>query len=188
MGWLKRLAIVTLALFALLMVIGLLVPKRYRDEAAQRHNERRQPSKIRPFLPEWVKSADRSGPTMTIVIDASAHPKGQLVGTLGRQILDLAEDYRRGRFPIPAAVDHVLVVGEVDLFDEMGAPTGSQAVLRSSFTKARFIAAARPTYNFWSVFQLADHTSQTRVARINNLLDGFCDTSFGREAGDLCRP
>ncbi|WBH17048.1 hypothetical protein [Sphingomonas radiodurans] len=188
MKWLKRTAIGALVALALIILIGTLAPQKYRDEAARRSaaEPRVAAPAAAPRLPEWVKSVDRSGPVMTVTIDISTHPKDQLVGTLGRRILQLAEEHREGRFPIPSEVNRVLIHGDVALFDQSGAPTGLETALRASFPKGAFVAAAHPAQNFWTVFKLADHTNQTRVSEMNDLLGDFCITDFGAQTGDLC--
>lgn len=187
MRWFKRLGIGAVAAFAILMVIGMLAPRKYKEQAAQD-----QASASRAVLPsrrnpEWVTSIERTGPALAVTIDVTSHPKDQLVGALGKRILDLAEEHRRGGFDIPEAVDRVLIYGNVELFDEAGKSTGPETAIRASFPRAALVSAATPAQNNWTVFKLADHTSETRVSQMNGLLGKFCDTDFGPQAGDLCR-
>lgn len=140
-----------------------------------------------PALPEWVRSVERTGPSLIVTIDVTSHWRGQIVGALGKRVLELADDHRHGDFPIPPAVENVLIYGNVDLFDARGRNPQSETVIRSMFPVRNFAAAASPDHDNWSVFDLAAHTNETRVSAVNGLLDGFCTTRFGPRAGDLCR-
>lgn len=187
MKWVKRLAIALVAAFAILMVIGLLAPRKYREKAAYEIAAAPRVAEPSPLPPEWVTSVVRTGQTLIVTINVTAHPKNQLVGALGKRILDLANEHRQGEFDIPEAVDRILIYGAVDLFDEAGKPTAPETAIRASFSKSAFTAAAVPTQNNWTVFKLAEHTSQTRTSQLNGLLGDFCGTDLGAQAGDLCR-